>query len=114
MEKQRVRLIIAGNDYYITTDEDPKYVMSLGSSLDESISKILQNNSRLSITQAAILASLDYADEARKANETADNLRSQIKEYLEDSARYKMEAEVARRDVERLQKELQSRDKKPF
>ena len=106
MEKNKVKLSIAGSDYYVTTDDDPKYVLDLGNSLDETLSKIIAGNSRLSVTQAAILASLEYADEARKATETADNLRSQIKEYLEDSARYKMEAEVAKRDVERLTKEL--------
>lgn len=109
MEKARVTLNICGNDYYITTDEDPQYVQSLGIELDETLSKIVQGNNRLSMTQAAILTALEYADSARKATETADNLRSQIKEYLEDSARYKMEAEVARRDVDRLNKELQRR-----
>ncbi len=108
MEKNKVKLSICGNDYFITTDDDPKYVMELGNALDEKLSKIVHENSRLSITQAAILASLDYADVAKKASDTADNLRSQIKEYLEDSARYKMEAEVARRDVERLNKEIQA------
>lgn len=107
MEKTRVKLNICGNEYIITTDEDPKYVQAIGDELDDSISKIIHDNGRLSITQAAILAALEYADTARKANETADNLRGQIKEYLEDSARYKMEAEVARRDVDRLNKELQ-------
>lgn len=106
MEKTKVKLSICGNDYYITTDDDAKYVQELGNALDERLTKIVHENPRLSVTQAAILASLDYADVAKKASDTADNLRSQIKEYLEDSARYKMEAEVARRDVERLNKEL--------
>ncbi|MEE1352204.1 MAG: cell division protein ZapA [Acutalibacteraceae bacterium] len=115
MEKVRVTLNICGNDYNITTDEDPKYVEGLGERLNEDLSKIIKDNSRLSITQAAILAALDYLDEASKADSTADNLRGQIKEYLEDSARYKMEAEVAKREVERLQRELKGKDgKKPF
>ena len=70
--------------------------------------EIVGANRRLSMTQAAILAALDYADKAAKESEAADNLRGQIKEYLEDSARYKMEAEVARRDVERLHIFVQS------
>ncbi|NLL63714.1 MAG: cell division protein ZapA [Ruminococcaceae bacterium] len=107
MEKNKVKLTICGNEYYIVTDNDPKYVSDLGNALDETLTKILNENPRLSMTQAAILASLDYADVAKKASDTADNLRSQIKEYLEDSARYKMEAEVSRRDVERLNKELE-------
>ena len=75
---------------------------------------VFSRNFYLSMTQAAILAALDYADKAAKESEAADNLRGQIKEYLEDSARYKMEAEVARRDVERLQRELKNAKAKPF
>lgn len=108
MERNKVKLTICGNDYYIYSEDDPKYVSELGNELDEKLSKLVHENSRLSITQAAILTSLDYADEAKKAIDSADNLRSQIKEYLEDSARYKMEAEVARRDIERLNREIQS------
>ena len=108
MEKNKVKVSICGSDYYITTEDDPKYVLELANGLDETLTKIVKDNNRLSITQAAILASLDYADTAKKATDTADNLRAQIKEYLEDSARYKMEAEVAKRDVERLEKEISS------
>lgn len=116
MDKVRVTLNICGNEYAINTDEDPTYVEGLGERLNEDLTKIIKDNSRLSITQAAILAALDYADEASKATATADNLRGQIKEYLEDSARYKMEAEVAKREVERLQRQLKEKggDKKPF
>ncbi len=115
MEKTRVTLTICGNEYNIFADEDPKYMEDLGERVNDTLTKIVKDNSRLSITQAAILAALDFADEATKATATAENLRGQIKEYLEDSARYKMEAEVAKREVDRLQKELQGKDgKRPF
>lgn len=115
MEKEKVTLTICGSDYCITTTDEPEYVESLGKQLDEDISALFDENSRLSVTQAAILAALNYADEAKKASETAENLRSQIKEFLEDSQRYKMEAEVARHDVNRLKKELEGKGtRKPF
>ena len=114
MEKENVVIHVAGSEYNILTDEDPAYVESLAETLDQDITNIVAANRRLSMTQAAILAALDYADKAAKESEAADNLRSQIKDYLEDSARYKMEAEVARRDVERLQKELQEKKRQPF
>ncbi len=106
MEKNKVRLNICGVDYYITTDDEVKYVQTLGDELDLKLNKILRENSRISITQAAVLASLEYADLAKKAEQSADNLRSQIQEYLEDAARAKTNAEVSRREAERLGKEL--------
>ena len=82
--------------------------MALGDELDAALTKTLRENSRLSVTQAAILAALEYADMYKKAEVSADNLRGQIKEYLEDSARSKMDAEIAKREVERLTRELQN------
>ena len=114
MEKKNVVIHIAGSEYTILTEEDPAYVEALAETLDKDITEIVGANRRLSMTQAAILAALDYADKAATESDAADNLRGQIKEYLEDSARYKMEAEVARRDVERLQKELKNAKSKPF
>lgn len=108
MDKNKIRLNICGTDYAITTEDDPKYVMALGDELDAALTKTLRENNRLSVTQAAILAALEYADLYKKAEVSADNLRSQIKEYLEDSARSKMDAEIAKREVERLTRELQN------
>lgn len=108
MEKNRIKINICGTDYSITSEDDPKYVIALADELDANLTKTLRDNSRLSVTQAAILAALDYADMYKKAEISADNLRSQIKEYLEDSARSKMDAEIARREVERLTRELQN------
>ena len=49
------------------------------------------------------------------ADEISENmraLRAQIKDYLEDSARARMEVDVARREVERLNREISDlRDK---
>lgn len=112
MDRNRVRLNICGADYTITTEDDPKYVLALGDELDSMLTKTLRENNRLSVTQAAILAALDYADQCKKAEVSADNLRSQIKEYLEDSARSKMDAEIAKREVERLTRELQNAQSK--
>lgn len=106
MEKNKVKLSICGVDYYITTDDDVKYMQALGDELDLRLNKLMRENSRLSITQSAVLAALEYADTAKKAEQSAENLRSQIQEYLEDAARAKTNAEVSRREAERLGKEL--------
>lgn len=52
-------------------------------------------------------AALEYADSYKKSEESADNLRSQIRGYVEDYNRAKLETEVARKEVERLNRENQ-------
>ena len=50
---------------------------------------------------------MTYADEARKAASTADNLRSQLKDYLTDNSRLLAELEEIRRENERLLREIE-------
>jgi hypothetical protein len=45
-------------------------------------------------------------DEAEKSAFGANNMREQIQGYLEDASRARLQAEEARREVERLRREL--------
>lgn len=108
MGKNKVKLTICGNDYFITTDDEIKYTLDLGDEIDERLSKLMKENPRLSVTQSAILAALEYADAAKKSTMSAEHLRSQIQEYLEDAARARTDAEISKREAERVSKELAS------
>lgn len=106
MEKNKVTLRIGGNTYPISTEDDPNYVEELGEFVDKEMRKIANEAPTLSMTQCAVLVALDQTDACRKATASADNLRAQIKDYLEDSARARMEVDVARREIERLNREI--------
>lgn len=106
MEKNKIALKICGNTYTILTEDDPDYVEELGELIDKEMRSTGQEAPSLSQTQCAVLVALDQADAAKKATASADNLRAQIKDYLEDSARARMEVDVARREIERLNREL--------
>lgn len=103
MEKNKVSLKIAGSDYLIVSEEQPAYMHELAQDVDSKISDILKSGN-LSITQAAILAALDYADDAKKNKDSADNLRSQLKEYLEDAAKAKGERDFYKRELDKVTK----------
>lgn len=106
MEKNKVTLKICGGSYTIVTEDDPDYVENLGELIDKEMRSISAEVPSLSQTQCAILVALDQADACKKATASADNLRAQIKDYLEDSARARMEVDVARREIERLNREI--------
>lgn len=108
MEKNKVRLSIGGLDYFINTEAEVSYMKNLGEELNEKISDLLQAHPRLSMVQAAVLCALDYADKLNDAEKSADFLKSQIQVYMEDSARAKTEAEMARREAERMTRDLRS------
>lgn len=106
MDKNKVHLKICGSSYTIVTDDDPDYVEELGEEIDKEMRSIINASPSLSITQAAVLVALDRADTCKKSTASSDNLRAQIKDYLEDSARARMEVDVARREIERLNREI--------
>ncbi len=108
MIKNRVTLTIGGAEYAIITEDDVNYVNELGAELNNSLATIMKENPNISTTQAAVLLALDYADEFKKANMAADNLRSQIKDYLDDAANAKSKADLARREAENAKRELEA------
>ena len=107
MAANKVKHTIVGSDYSILAEDDPRYVQLLGKELDAKMAGIMKVNNRLSVTQAAVLAALDYADESKKATSTADRLREQIKDYLDDASSAKSKADLARHDSEKSKKEVE-------
>ena len=103
---EKIKLMIAGEEYNISTDDDLDYVAQLGQELDKKISSLMRDNARISITQAAIVTALEYADAAKKSEITSENLRAQIQDYLEDAARARTDVEITKREPERVSKEL--------
>lgn len=106
MEKNKVKLTICGAEYVIASGEENKYMIELGNEVDEKITSILRQNPRISVTQAAVLAALEFADAEKKATSDAEKLRSSIQEYLEDSSRDKLNCEIAAREADRIAKEF--------
>lgn len=101
MEKTVHKLVIAGEEYRIVSDESAQYMQELAREIDAKMASVLKG-SRISVTQAAILVALQYADDAAKNSGSADNLRSQLKSYLEDAAQAKSERDFYKRELDRI------------
>ena len=94
-------------NFSLVTEDEPAYVEGLASKLSDQIEDLVAANVNLSVAQAAVLVALDCEDALCKHNNSSDNLRAQIKDYLEDAARARMEAEGYKRELEKLKAELQ-------
>lgn len=104
MTTNKIKLNIVGTEYSIVSDEPVSYMTELGMQVDKEMREIMQDP-RVSTTMAAVLVALNNADAVRKAESAADNLRSQMKGYLDDNARARMESDSSRRELERLREE---------
>lgn len=106
--KNKVRLNISGTDYYITSEDDESYIRAIGDEVDGKMNELMASSDRVSTTMAAVLCALSYADECKKANAASDSLRRQIKAYIEESERSRLEADEAKSEIERIRRELQA------
>lgn len=102
----RVRIDINGSKYLISTGESEEYVKSLALELDDQLRGLMQKNGNMSFNDALIICALGYVDSYKKSEQNADNLRTQITEYLEDAARARIEVDEAKREINRLEKAL--------
>lgn len=102
----KIKLNICATDYVLTTDESDSYMRELAGEVDHDMRVLLDSDPRISTTMAAVMTALTNADRARKAEAAADNLRSQMKGYLDDNAKARQEAENARREADALRREL--------
>lgn len=107
MPANKVKLSICGSNYIVSTTDPEPYVQTLAERLDRDMNELMNQAPSASVAASAVIVALGYLDELQKNASSADNMRSQIKDYLEDAARAKLAAEQARREVERLQREVQ-------
>jgi cell division protein ZapA len=101
--KNHVGVNIAGRNYTLTASEDESYVNKVASYVDAKIAGI-SGDARISPLDAAVLACANIADEYFKSLESLENLRKQLKSYLEDSARTKNEMTELKRELARIKK----------
>lgn len=101
----KVRVTIAGAPYAIATTDTEAYITSLAKKLDEDITKLLDDNGNLSLSKAAVFCAMDYLDEYKKSTGSAENMRSQIQDYIADAARAKLAEDKVRTENETLRRE---------
>ena len=106
MPVTKVKLTICGSNYIVSTTDSEEYVNQLAERLDTDMTEIMTQNPSASVAASAVISALSYLDELNKNASSTDNMRAQIKAYLEDAAKAKLEAENARRQVEKLTAEL--------
>lgn len=106
MATSKVRLNICGSSYVVNTSESVDYMKNLADRLNLDMNELMASSNSVSITTAAVMTALNYRDELEKASGSADNMRRQIKDYLEDAASAKMAAEEARRENASLKRRV--------
>jgi cell division protein ZapA len=98
----RITITICGEDYNLVADETATYMEKVGSYVGEKMDDVLQN-AHVGRADAAVLTAVNVTDELFKAQETAENLRRQLKAYLDESAKAKAELSEVKRELFKAQ-----------
>ena len=103
----RVVISICGEEYTFIADESAAYMQKVGSYVSEKMEEVL-SSAKVGRPDAAILTAANIADELFKAQAASEQLRSQIKGYLDEAGRAQSEVSELKREVFRLQQRLDS------
>ena len=112
MPTSKVRLNICGSSYVVSTTENESYMQNLAERLNLDMNELMASSKSVSITTAAVMTALNYRDELEKSSGSADHMRRQIKDYLEDAASAKMAAEELRREVASQRKRIEELERR--
>lgn len=102
----RVVVNICGDEYTLVAEESPSYMQRVGSYVDGKMREIM-DTAKVGRVNAAVLTSVNIADELMKSQEAAEQLRGQIKGYADEAARAQSEVSELKREVFRLQQKLE-------
>ena len=103
----RVTINICGEEYTFIADESATYMQKVGTYVGEKMEEVL-NTAKVGRTDAAILTAANIADELFKSQAASEQLRSQIKGYLDEASRAQSEVSELKREIFRLQQRLDS------
>lgn len=106
--RSKVTVMINDSPYTLVAEEDEAYVKKLAENVDYKIHEILAASPNTSALMATVLTSINFCDEYQKAQENCDNLRVQLKDYLEELTRVKLDLDDSRRENSKLVSEIQA------
>ena len=104
----RVVISIGGEEYTFVAEESAAYMRKVGAYVSGKMEEVL-GSAKVGRTDAAVLTAANIADELFKAQAAAEQLRGQIKGYLDEASKAQSEASDLKREVFRLQQRLENR-----
>ena len=107
--ENRITISICDEEYTFVAEEAPSYMQKVGSYVNDKMSELL-DAAKVGRTDAAVLTAVNITDELFKAQTAAEQLRSQIKGYLDEAGKAQAEVSELKREVFRLQQKLDQKN----
>lgn len=110
MEEKRNTTVVRINnaEYRIVSSADEEYVRHVAFYVDKKMRELILRDKRLSTSMAAVLTSVNIADEYMQAQEDNEKLRAQLLKYAEEAGASKLSLDKLNAEVARLRAENQA------
>ena len=101
----RVVVTICEEEYTLVAEESAAYMQKVAAYVSEKMDEVLKA-AKVGWTDAAVLTAVNVTDELFKAQDAAEQLRGQIKGYLDEASKAQNEVSDLKREIFRLQQKL--------
>ena len=107
MEKQdKVKVEICGRSFFLTSGDDPDYLIKIAKKIDKSVSGLMRKNVGVSFEQAVVLIALKYCDDYEKNNKHHEKRSKEDEDLGKRLVEYSKELTRATTKIKALEKEL--------
>lgn len=106
----RVVITISGEEYTFVAEESASYMQRVGAYVSDKMDEVLAS-AKVGRTDAAVLTAANITDELFKAQVASEQLRSQIKGYLDEAGKAQAEVSELKREIFRLQQKLEHQNR---
>ncbi|MDD6612487.1 MAG: cell division protein ZapA [Butyricicoccus sp.] len=107
--KNRVEVVIAGNRFTMTGEQDEEYMTKIAALVDNRVCKVRESGANM--LQAVLLTACDMADNYVQAVQGAENLRTQISGYLAENKNLSRELADAQEEINSLERAVNEKNK---
>lgn len=100
--KNRINVTVAGRTYVLSSNDNPAYVEKVAEYVNAQMNE-LQQATRASSVDVAIMAALNIADNYYHAVNSNEDLRRQLKDALDEKGKLESQLSEAKREIVRVQ-----------
>lgn len=101
--KNRIVVKIRNQDYKFLAEENEDYIRQCAALVDKELRSVM-GSANLALTDGAVLAAMNLADQFCREKDSSDNLRRQLKEALDETARLRRELADTKRELAKREK----------
>lgn len=107
MDEKRIKtkVKIGGVEYVISSTADEEYVQRVAYYVDKKLEELSRMDKRLSTAMAAVLTSVNIADDLFRTREDGEALRGQLLQYADEAGALKAQNQKLNMENKRLMEE---------